>query len=504
MDWKRIGRLLVCLVLVVCLLVNISPIRANAALEWALLPVAAVVVTIAVAAGLGVSGTEGWLEDTASDTYTVMNRCINWLKENTDHIQIDPLTNEEKILCYATGNPDLPYMVQQSLVEDIRGFLFDSEILIEPYSYTDDEILPLSIYEKCASHSYAFVGHWTSSDGSAKVMAGYCDSSPFAYDYINNDLCLVTQSGASFQRYFNGWSTISTGIVVGSIAFSFFGTAVSDVSTDLDLSLGFVASSNVDFTTGYSDWSAGASSVPSSTAGTSDDVPVVPIGIGNTPEETAGISQSGQWSGLSTYVDTSTDTDTGTDTESGSGTGTGTGSGSTSVTVDMSGVITGLEDQTAQIGVWLGQVVAGIQSLPQAISDALTKLFVPSAEYVTARVDALRARFPFIDSIISTAEFIRDSVSGNSGPPKIYVDLALAPSGNYGSKKVLLTDFAWYAPYKERVDTVLSAALWMFFAWRVFLKLPGIISGESGVINEMHDKYVTHTIAVRENPLKKK
>ena len=97
----------------------------------------------------------------------------------------------------------------------------------------------------------------------------------------------------------------------------------------------------------------------------------------------------------------------------------------------------------------------------------------------------MRGEFGFIDSVIATGEFIRDSVSGASGPPVIYVDLGRASSGNYGSQRVLLTDFSWYAPYKGQVDTVLSAALWAFFGWRVFLKLPGIIGGESGYISDV-------------------
>ena len=137
-------------------------------------------------------------------------------------------------------------------------------------------------------------------------------------------------------------------------------------------------------------------------------------------------------------------------------------------------MVTGLQD------IW-----DSIKALPVAIAEALAAVFVPSADYISVKVEALRGEFGFIDSVIATGEFIRDSISGSSGPPVIYVDLGRAPSGNYGSQRVLLTDFSWYAPYKGQVDTVLSAALWAFFGWRVFLKLPGIIGGESGYISDV-------------------
>ena len=144
-----------------------------------------------------------------------------------------------------------------------------------------------------------------------------------------------------------------------------------------------------------------------------------------------------------------------------------------------------LRDGISEMKLGFSDVLDSIASLPVAIAEALAAVFVPSADYISVKVEALRVEFGFIDSVIATGEFIRDSVSGASGPPVIYVDLGRAPSGNYGSQSVLLTDFSWYAPYKGQVDTVLSAALWAFFGWRVFLKLPGIIGGESGYISDV-------------------
>lgn len=41
-------------------------------------------------------------------------------------------------------------------------------------------------------------------------------------------------------------------------------------------------------------------------------------------------------------------------------------------------------------------------------------------------------------------------------------------------------DLTWYAEYKGTVDGILSAFILLWFVWRVFLSLPGIIAGTSG------------------------
>ena len=48
---------------------------------------------------------------------------------------------------------------------------------------------------------------------------------------------------------------------------------------------------------------------------------------------------------------------------------------------------------------------------------------------------------------------------------------------NFGGYAVL--DFSWYAPYKSRVDGLLSGFLWAGFLWLLFKRLPGIIHGSA-------------------------
>lgn len=109
-------------------------------------------------------------------------------------------------------------------------------------------------------------------------------------------------------------------------------------------------------------------------------------------------------------------------------------------------------------------------------------IFVPSEDFLSDKVNTLRERFSFVDSIIGTAEFIRDSINGDASPPVIYIDLSAAEGSYYFGEKEILVDFEWYKRYKESVDILMSAVLWAFFAWRVFQRAPAIIGGDAGVL----------------------
>lgn len=139
-------------------------------------------------------------------------------------------------------------------------------------------------------------------------------------------------------------------------------------------------------------------------------------------------------------------------------------------------------------------ILNGFKSLSadivQAIISALSALFVPDVAEISAAVDTMKARFPFFDSIIGTWKQFQLVLSG--GPPVIYAHLENAEGQfNYGGTVAIL-DMNFYTRYKSIGDAVLSAALWAFFAWRTFVKLPGLISGASGdvaVIDEVSKKW---------------
>lgn len=133
------------------------------------------------------------------------------------------------------------------------------------------------------------------------------------------------------------------------------------------------------------------------------------------------------------------------------------------------------------IDAWLTEIISGILAIPSKILEGIRAIFVPSTDYLTTKVEALRARFAFADSIISTGEVIGLALNDfNTSPPIIYMELGNAESQYDWGGTAIALDLRWYERYKPTVDRLLSALLWIFFAWRVFRKLPGIISGMEG------------------------
>lgn len=79
--------------------------------------------------------------------------------------------------------------------------------------------------------------------------------------------------------------------------------------------------------------------------------------------------------------------------------------------------------------------------------------------------------------------------SQEDGAPSIVVNLGAAES-KYGYEyggQVEVLDLSWYAPYKERVDNIVSGFLWLLFLWGLFKTAPGILSGIGITENRLSD-----------------
>lgn len=95
------------------------------------------------------------------------------------------------------------------------------------------------------------------------------------------------------------------------------------------------------------------------------------------------------------------------------------------------------------------------------------------------KVESIKSRFGIIDSISGTMDVFKDffDTVAMGKPPKIEIHLENAEGGiNYGGTAYAL-DMTWYERYKPTVDILLSSMMWVFFAWRVFTRLPNIING---------------------------
>ena len=158
-----------------------------------------------------------------------------------------------------------------------------------------------------------------------------------------------------------------------------------------------------------------------------------------------------------------------------------------SLITSIAGPVVGAIPETlAEIASWcinLPQTLAGLFTsvIVEPLLAGLSYMFVPSADYLSAKVDAIRAEFGFADGVIAGAEMIRDMFSGlDPEPPVIWIDLN-ASRGSYDiGDKVKFLDMTLYAEYKPTVDKLLSALIWIVFIWQTFKRLPGIISGVPG------------------------
>lgn len=120
----------------------------------------------------------------------------------------------------------------------------------------------------------------------------------------------------------------------------------------------------------------------------------------------------------------------------------------------------------------------GLEDLKESIKDTLTELFVPDEDYLTEKLNHIREKFGFADSVMAMGEVFKEMFSVNpTEPPKIVINLGNAESKyNYGGSTLAL-DMSWYARYKPSVDAILSSIMWVVFGWRLFVGLPNIISG---------------------------
>lgn len=536
---QGIFRAAVCLVLVCCLTVNISPIKAKAAVDPATaiaFDFAARSVVASAMQGLGVSkGSDPTVFD------GIVNSAVDALSTPTNFI-LDGLARVAKFnLTPGVASFFLPLAVVQSLwdwlccdggvVSSSDGFatsitcsypgftgIFEAEHPFAVGYYTRYGNPTFFVYSSYSQRVYT-----TSDVGSEGSY--YLNSGPYGGYYVdsasNGSWTTSEFSGVPYLGEITPACTSSSTLIQLKYVLENLVGGVTTPTTDYDLTLGEVGTPYQSVEEAQPAWAENIVSVPGSVYGSDDDyVPSVPIAVAPDYEGTTNISQSDVQAGNSTWVDTETDTDIGTDTLPDALAGTvattiawhfisglfdvfvpgfelisnaieGIGALLKALPQTLKDVF-GIDALLEKIGAIYETVVqcfldtiTGIRSIPQAIADVLAAIFVPSTDYITAKVEAIRAKFPFMDSIISTGEYIRDSLSGSSGPPAIYVDLTLADGDIDYGEKTLLTDFSWYAPYKGTVDSVLGAALWAFFGWRVFLRLPGLISGADGYVGEI-------------------
>lgn len=118
----------------------------------------------------------------------------------------------------------------------------------------------------------------------------------------------------------------------------------------------------------------------------------------------------------------------------------------------------------------------------ELLGDLLKTLFVPSEDAIKGLVDSVKSHFGFVDTIKDTAKTIEDMFSNSENLPKITLTL---PKNKWYNGQIVVMDLSWYSQYKQYGDLIISAFIYVFFLWRIFVNLPNIISGGAGAINDV-------------------
>lgn len=115
------------------------------------------------------------------------------------------------------------------------------------------------------------------------------------------------------------------------------------------------------------------------------------------------------------------------------------------------------------------------------LGDLLQFLFVPQQETIDNLVNSVKSKFAFVDTVKETIVLIEDMFKNTETLPKLTLTL---PENKWYNGQVTVIDLSWYSPYKQYGDTILSAFIYVFFIWRIYISLASIIAGTGGSIND--------------------
>lgn len=128
----------------------------------------------------------------------------------------------------------------------------------------------------------------------------------------------------------------------------------------------------------------------------------------------------------------------------------------------------------------------------ELMKDMLKNLFVPSEEKILMIKDTVTSKFDFIESIKLAINSIQDMFNNVGSAPKLTLNLGATKYTEAGEYVIL--DLSWYAPFKVYGDLVLTGFIYLFFIWRLFVAIPGIITGTSSSISQGYEVFTGNEV----------
>lgn len=153
--------------------------------------------------------------------------------------------------------------------------------------------------------------------------------------------------------------------------------------------------------------------------------------------------------------------------------------------------VEGIETAVEGIGTAVGSITDSItDSVTTPITETLTALFVPDMNVLGEGIDSLKSNFGFVNDFRGIAAKV---MALNIGEHDYITVYNWNKEGNkYDKRDSYRISFSWYEPYRKYVNAIIIAFVYFIFAWRIFIKLPGIINGAAGGIATVYglDEYM--------------
>ena len=507
MDHNKIFRMVVALVLVCCLLINVSPVRAQAVGVGTAVAISGLTVIAGIVICLGILP-----GDVKDDFDHLVGDIFNHLS-GVGYIDSEGMISVLKVAgAVGTGSK---LFVDQNLVSEVRQFLVSSAVLTVKHTYLGDDVIARNHNNATAEERQRMIEaqgykYIVVIDSSAErygisvivsdvpIVFSYSDDNVFRYYVASDGSQLLFANGG---QPFYTTTSVQNYVTAKTKYCDYVGAGVCTVESSLNLNFGHVNITSSAISDGYSTWSDG--SLKDDDEQGNEHI-YLPVGIGDSYSSTSSKTQEELWTGDSTYEDTSTDSGTDVGGATSSISQSWLGSKLDSFILSISGffsdiistvqaipgafstwfqdVISSVQAIPGAFSIWFQDVISGLQSIPDSIAGVLSDAFAVSDTFVSSKVEALTAKYPYLDTFRGLGLDLKDFFS-NLGvkPPIIYIHLDSATGSIYWGGSQPFLDLSWYSDYKDTMDNILGGFIWLWLGWRTYLSLPGIISGASGV-----------------------
>ena len=127
------------------------------------------------------------------------------------------------------------------------------------------------------------------------------------------------------------------------------------------------------------------------------------------------------------------------------------------------------------------------KKIVESLQGVLEYLFVPDNTLINEKIEDIKLRFSFVDNVKQTINEITNIVYDENNSPTLSITV---PENRTGIREIEVINLSWYANYKTYGDTIICCFVYAFFFWRIFIKIPAILSGTAGNVDNVVGNFV--------------